>query len=541
MKFGTFPVDDAEGVILAHAVVTPTRRFKKSHVLTGKDVRHLKDAGIEDVMGARLDSGDVDEDEAAHRLATCICGQYTKLTKAFTGRCNIVADADGILSVNQTGINKINTIDEAITLATLPPFTRVSSGQTIATAKIITFACKDQDLSTAETIANEVDSMIRVHPFKPRKISLVSTRLPETKESVIDKSADILEERLRACDNRLANHARCDHTVASLAAELSAALDTGAQLVLVFGASAITDRGDIVPSAIELAGGSVDHLGMPVDPGNLLLLGHKGNVPIIGLPGCARSPKLNGFDWVLERLLADISVTPADIKAMGVGGLLKEIPTRPQPRDDMIERNDAPKIGAIILAAGQSSRMGAANKLLESIDGQPMVRCVVRTVLDVGFDAVLVVTGHESKTVQTILSDLPIAFAHNPNYASGLSTSLSTGIKALQTSHPDLDGIMICLGDMPRITPDNLTALKGAFESSGNACIVIPTTNGKRGNPVLWSRDFFDEISSLKGDVGARSVIGHYPESIVEVDLNTDAIFLDVDTPDMLKRLRDAE
>ena len=539
MKFGIFPTDDAEGVILAHTVITPAQRFKKSHVLTRVDVGHLKEAGITEVMGARLEDGDVGEDTGAHRLASCVSGRNIELTKAFTGRCNLVAASDGLLVVNEAHVNDINNVNEALTLATLPQYSRVTAGQTVATAKIIPFACRETDLRAAENAAETARDTICIHPFKSKKITLISTRLSETKESVLRKSADILEERLRRCRNRLTDHVQCGHTVSALTRELQTALNSGTQLVLIFGASAITDRGDIIPSAIEQAGGSVDHLGMPVDPGNLLLLGHKGNIPIIGLPGCARSPKLNGFDWVLERLLADVSVTPSDIKGMGVGGLLKEIPTRPQPRDDMIERNDAPQIGAIILAAGQSSRMGAVNKLLEPVDGEPMVRCVARNVLDVGFDTVLVVTGHENERVQTILSDLPVAFARNPDYASGLSSSLSTGIKALQKTHPELDGVMVCLGDMPRITPTHLSSLKDAFDSSGNACIVIPTTNGKRGNPVLWSRDFFDEITTLKGDVGARSIIGQYPESIVDVDLKSDAIFLDVDTPEALQNLRD--
>ena len=538
MKFGTFPVDQAEGVILAHAVVTPMQRFQKSHVLTADDIVLLRDAGIAEVMGARLDDGDVPEDEAARRLAACISGLNTNATKAFTGRCNLVADCDGILVVDETRINKINTVHEALTVATLPQHAKVSVGQTIATAKIIPFSCKEEDLQTTETISRGLNEIICIHPFKRKQITLISTQLPETKDSVIEKSAAVLEERLHRCNNRLGDHALCAHTTSALRREIETALNSGTQMVLIFGASAITDRGDVIPSAIESAGGSVDHLGMPVDPGNLLLLGHKGNVPIIGLPGCARSPKLNGFDWVLERLLADISVTPSDIKAMGVGGLLKEIPTRPQPRDTMAARNEAPKVGAVILAAGQSSRMGKANKLLEPVDGQPMVRSVVNNVLEVGFDHVLVVTGFENERVQGALTDLPVTLTHNPDFASGLSTSLAAGIKALQKIHPQLDGVMVCLGDMPRITPDHLKSLMAAFACSEGASIVVPTASGKRGNPVLWSRDFFEEITSLKGDVGARSVIGHYPESVVEVDLKTDAIFLDVDTPEALQNLR---
>jgi molybdenum cofactor cytidylyltransferase len=121
------------------------------------------------------------------------------------------------------------------------------------------------------------------------------------------------------------------HDAAALARELADQAGE-AELIVVFGASAIADRRDVIPSAIEAAGGQVEHFGMPVDPGNLLLMGSVAGKPVIGAPGCARSPKENGFDWVLHRILADVPVTRADITALGVGGLLMEIVTRPQPR-----------------------------------------------------------------------------------------------------------------------------------------------------------------------------------------------------------------
>src|SRR5262249_57563189 len=107
----------------------------------------------------------------------------------------------------------------------------------------------------------------------------------------------------------------------------------GGKLVLIFGASAIPDRRDVIPAAIEAAGGNVEHFGMPVDPGNLMLIGSAAGRAVLGAPGCARSPKENGFDWILARLLCGLPVRRSDITGMGVGGLLMEIVTRPQPRE----------------------------------------------------------------------------------------------------------------------------------------------------------------------------------------------------------------
>ena len=184
------------------------------------------------------------------------------------------------------------------------------------------------------------------------------------------------EARLAALGCTLVLETRCAHSIGELESHIRAALGHPIDLLLIHGASAILDRRDVIPAAIVAAGGRVDHFGMPVDPGNLLLLGHVGELAVLGLPGCARSPKVNGFDWVLERLVAGLPVGPAEIMRMGAGGLLAEIPSRPLPRAEakppapqQKETPPGPRIGALLLAAGQSRRMGGPNKLLEEIDG----------------------------------------------------------------------------------------------------------------------------------------------------------------------------
>ncbi|MDE0390519.1 MAG: NTP transferase domain-containing protein, partial [Rhodospirillales bacterium] len=262
----------------------------------------------------------------------------------------------------------------------------------------------------------------------------------------------------------------------------------------------------------------------------------------------ARSLKLNGFDWVLQRIFAGVDIAASDIMRMGAGGLLMEIPSRPLPRtrasprsapsrDEAVAPAAPPRIAALVLAAGQSRRMGALNKLLIEVDGEPMVRRVAAAALASRAAPVLVVTGHEAERVRAALDGLDVTFAHNPDYAEGMSSSLQRGVEALD---PALDGAVVCLGDMPRTSSALIDRLIAGFNPLEGRAIGVPTYRGKRGNPVLWAARHFGEIRSLSGDVGARHLIGDHADAVYEVESPDHSVTIDVDTPEALDALRPA-
>jgi molybdenum cofactor cytidylyltransferase len=329
MKFGLTPIEEAEGAVLAHGVRIDGVAYKKGDVLTRERQLALGSAGVKCVVAARLEPGDIDENEAALKLAKRLAGQHLRCSPPFTGRVNLFAKAAGLAIIEPEAIDRVNAVDEAITVATLPRYRAVANGDMVATIKIIPFATEAPTLETALTAART--SAIAVQPFKPMRIGVVSTTLPGLKPSIIAKTLRVLEARLEPTGACIVAHDIIRHEVGLLAEALSRMID-GADALIVFGASAITDRRDVIPAAIEAIGGRVERFGMPVDPGNLLLLAERHGVPIIGAPGCARSPKENGFDWVLHRVLAGVPIRDADIRAMGVGGLLMEIGSRPHPR-----------------------------------------------------------------------------------------------------------------------------------------------------------------------------------------------------------------
>lgn len=538
MKFGRIAAREAEGTVLGHSVLAGKRKFKKGHRLSAPDISLLLSAGVVEVMAGRLEPDDLSEDVAAARVAKAACGEGAEVAAPFTGRCNLYARVAGVAVIDAGAVTRLNRIDEAMTIATLAPFERVTPGQMLATVKVIPLSAPESVVDTATGIAAEKTPLVRVAAFQPRDVGLILTRLPDTRDKVLNKTIEVITARVESLGSRLARHSIVSHHENDIAAAVSEFQAAGLGMILVFGASAITDRRDVVPAGIEAAGGKVDHFGMPVDPGNLMLLAHHGAVPVIGLPGCARSPKMNGFDWVLERLLAGLEVTRDDITAMGAGGLLKEIPSRPQPREGDTTTRDGiprvPRIAALVLAAGQSRRMGVTNKLLAEIDGKAMLARVLETVAESQCVSTLLVTGHEAGAVGALAEQFGISTVHNPDYEQGLSTSLKAGLASLGD---DVDGAIVCLGDMPRLKPAALNSLIAAFNPVEGRAICVPTHEGKRGNPVLWGRRFFESMQELAGDVGAKHLIGEYAELVCEVPMEGSEIFLDVDTPEALARL----
>ena len=339
---------------------------------------------------------------------------------AFTGRANLYAGHAGVALIDAARVDAINRLDEAITQATQPPFARVAPRQMLATVKIIPFAAREASVARIESLLNEA-SLIRVAPFRAHRAALISTALPGTRPALRDKNRSALETRLAPLGSALTFERRIAHETAALAEAIREAEAAGADPILIFGASAISDRRDVIPAALEQAGGLVTAFGMPVDPGNLLLMGELNGKRVVGLPGCARSPKQNGFDFVLWRLLAGLPVGRDEIAAMGVGGLLTEIPARPQPRETGAPR--MPRIGAVVLAAGLSSRMGA-NKLLKPVVGKPMLRHAVDAALASAAEPVIVVTGNEKARIAVSLDGLPVKICDNPDFPTGLSSSL---------------------------------------------------------------------------------------------------------------------
>jgi molybdenum cofactor cytidylyltransferase len=532
MKFGPVSPADAIGGVTVHTLRQGSLVLKKGTTIGPAEVEALTRAGVKEIVVVRLEDGDVSEDAAAASIARAVAGDGVNVERAFTGRANLFAARAGVLVVDRAAVDRINGVDEAITFATLAAFKPVVEGEMIATVKLIPFGVEKRLCDAAVAAAGA--SVLRVKPYVIKRVGIVSTMLPGLAPKVIDKTLRVTAERLAPAGAAIIAERRVAHDEEALAMAAIELVALGAELVIVFGASAIADRRDVIPAAIEHLGGTVEHFGMPVDPGNLLLIGNVGGVPVLGAPGCARSPVENGFDWVLMRLLAGLKVTRADLTGMGVGGLLMEIVTRPQPRVP-VGADGNRKVAAVILAAGRSTRMGGPNKLLAELGGKTLVRIVAEQALASKASDVIVVTGHQAAEVEKSLAGLKVRFVRNPDFADGLASSVKAGIAAV----PDAaDAAVVCLGDMPLIDAHLIDRLIEAFQPDRGGLIALPVSDGRRGNPVLWSRRFFSELMTLDGDIGARHLIAKHGEAVAEVPVEGHGAFLDIDTPQALEAAR---
>jgi molybdenum cofactor cytidylyltransferase len=534
MKFLSAPPLQASGCILAHSIFANGNRMQKGKILSQQDCVSLAGAGVTEIWIVKLESDDVDEDTVATRIAQSISGiekLAVRIGSANTGRCNIYATDTGICLFDANAIQQLNLLAEEITVSTVAEFAPVRANQMIATIKVIPFAVRESVVSQIEKIGGEVG--LRVGIFKKKNARLIMTRISGIKESLFEKALTVTAARLADVNFTIETSVILPHSINMVAEEI--AQDTS-DMTLILGGSAISDRADVVPSAILKAGGEIIRLGMPVDPGNLLCLArHADGRPIIGLPGCARSPKLNGFDLVLYRLAAGLEIKSADIARMGVGGLLEELPERGQLRESEVfaaTGASSQKVGAVLLAAGQSSRMGKNNKLLLQTGQMTVVQRAAKNLLDAGINDIVVVTGRDAEQVGQSLG-APIT-VHNPAFAEGISTSIKAGIAAIPDSW---ESALIVLGDMPSINPDTIRKLIAA--ASKNCDAVVPIFEGKQGHPVLWKRPAISLLQQAHGDVGGKAVLAQMGDRVLKISVDDPGILIDIDTPEAWRAFRD--
>lgn len=495
MKFGPVSTDNCVGGILAHSIALGSKRLRKGRSLTDSDAQNLKAAGIEEVIVAVLEDGDIGEDIAADRIAKALLGDAEGLSQSapFTGRVNLYAESPGLIELNPDAVLRINRIDPAITLATLPNMSRVSPRSMTATIKIITYAVPKHFVAAAEGAAK---GALRLRRIMLEDAGLILTETPGQKPSLAEKGKRAVQERLGNMGIRLVDTLVVKHETQEVRKALS---ECRGSIILVFTGSATSDTNDVGPAGLRLAGGTLHRFGMPVDPGNLLFHGTLGDRPVVGLPGCARSPALNGADWVLERLVCGIAINDEDFAAMGIGGLLKEIPVRPHPRVAAAS-SARPSVAVLALlfdAEGDASAMAAAASASDA-----------ESVHVIATDAVL---ANSDLTSRSNVAVMPSVNEFG-KYAHGVRM----GMKAVEVS---ADAVLVIRDDSPPPDAELLNRLIAAFSSADGREICCVSENSlRRGGPVLFGRRFFEPLSALQDEESVERLAADQREFVFEIE-----------------------
>lgn len=533
--------------LLGHSVKTPAGRLRKGLAVTPEVLDQLQAGACDPVVLAELDADDVLEDVVAERIASLLTGSMFHSSSGFTGRVNIFAKSDGLFLADKALITALNQIGGGMTLATLQDDVRVTKDMMVASVKIIPFAVADARVEAAEALLRQSPPLFSLQPFQTMRVGVIATELPHVKERVVTKGLDALETRLRRLGSYIKTTLRVAHEQAAVQHALDALRVDDVDVIILSGAAAPADTDDVLLAAVRAMDGVIDQFGMPVDPGNLLFTGNLDGVPVIGSPSCARSLSVNGFDYVLNRLAAGLDVSEYYVSTLGMGGLLGEILTRPHKREsrpggsaivpevdvagDM--RASTTYLSGLVLAAGLSRRMGATNKLLVSVDGEPLVRHVVRAALASGLDEVLVVLGHEADAVRACLDDLPVRFVLAERYCDGMGATLAEGMQAVCDASTHC---FVLLGDMPFIRAETLKAMADLAIGDMPDMIIRPFYQDQPGHPVLFPAAFYPAVSGLEGDDGARGIISQYNDALHLMPCDDEGVVIDLDHMDAVRQ-----
>jgi len=337
MKFGPVPLEEAAGKLLGHNLAGPDgkRLFRKGKPLTLEDVQALRQMGRASVYVAELEAEDVPEDQAALRIAEALAQDGLRLSRSAGGRVNLLGTWLGVIYVDAAALREANAC-EGITLATLPSHAVARPRQIVATVKVIPYAVPQAHLRAVEAAIAGAQPLISLVELPPKRVGIILSGSTGVRQRLQAEFEAPLKARIEALGSTaelqdfISLEDEGDEIALSRLLQETAA--EGFDLAVLAGETAIQDRYDLAPRAILRLGGSVECMGVPVDPGNLLMLAYLGEMPILGAPGCARSLKTNAIDWVLPRLLAGERLTFSDLAELGHGGLLEDTGKRPMPR-----------------------------------------------------------------------------------------------------------------------------------------------------------------------------------------------------------------
>ncbi len=323
MRLEILDIENAMGGVLIHNLADAQghKAFAKGHRLGESDVEKLRALGKTNVLVGMFEEGDVNENDAATRIANAVCGENISLSAVSGGRVNLFATTRGILKVDDDALNRINSLD-GITIATIPANQVVAPKKMVATIKTIGLAIREETLREVENVRRETSNVIGVRELRAARVAVILTGSEQARERVEKTFTPAIVSRVEELGASVVSNEYVAHDERAIANAIARAKNLNVDCVILAGETSIMDARDVTPSGIAQAGGQIEVYGAPVEPGNLLLLAYANDLPIVGAPGCVKSRDTNVVDLILPRLLAGERVRKKDIVALANGGLL---------------------------------------------------------------------------------------------------------------------------------------------------------------------------------------------------------------------------
>lgn len=539
MKFGEFPVYDALGIELTHPVKCQEKTLKKGRILTSADISLLKYAGVKTVIGVQFSSDDIHPETAADILLKTMAGDYLRYTTPDeNGYSEIFADIDGVFVFDRDRLNRFNAHSENIALTAVQPYMPVYKGQFVANLRLFGPAVTAETLNEAVTKISGTGPLLKIAPYAFCKIGFIRTI--SDKSRILPQDGEELEKRFGAYGFDVVFHDLCEHNSRQVEKAVRDAMDAQAEIVLVESPFPPLHRNDVVPKGFKEAAGDIDRLGWPMDMGLSLVIGHKNDVKLLGY--CAEDTNQPALDTLMRFLATKSLPEPAVFPTLALNGISLErmakriTPPQMEKSVSVGAVSDSEKIAVLILAAGSSRRMIGSNKLLEPLNGLPMVECVVQSALSSQADYVAVVTGHDAKFIEKRLEKYDVKIVRNPDYVSGVLGSVRLGLAVLP---PDIAGAVVLPADMPAFTEEYIDKLIDAFDfKAKRPPVVLPSFNSVRHNPVLWPRDLFKAVKIIPEDSHWTPALIEHSDYIREIVLKDDLPLTDINTHGDLEKYK---
>ena len=513
------------GYLLIHSVFLKDGRIRKGKIIDKDDISLMKKSGIEKVYVGEFGEDDISENSASSLIAKAIATNEFSISPTLSGKTNITSTSDGLIEIYEDNVKNLNNLSPNIAVSTLNNHDVIYRGDHIVSVKIISYSISSSDLDKIIKFLKK-NKIIKPKKFKSMRFGVIYTTAKNEKISLIEKAKKSLKSRISDYNSTIMEERVISHDYLTIKENIDQLKDHNINCILLFLSTSITDVNDIVPSVINDLGGEIKSFGMPIDPGNLTLSGKIAELNIIVAAGSARSDSLNGLDWHLNCIHANIEVTQEMVNSLGVGGLLKDIDFAVK-RKRVSKAIDTKKsnIAAVVLCAGESKRMGIRNKLLLKVEGKSLIRRYIDNISKSNVSEIVIVTGHQSFEIEKELDGFDLKFIHNEKYKDGMSTSLNTGINSLSKN---INAAIICLPDMPMIGIYEINKLIEYYNPKIGNEICVATYNDQRGNPVLWDRKYFEKLMQITGDKGGRYLLPKFIDKSVEVKLG-EAVTFDVD------------